>query len=227
LAAIERNDAPGKLAINAAVPVSDAQTSFVIPQAVVGGGYTSTLIVANVGSTVQNARMTFGAATAFFSVLPGTVARISLATLSQLDFSRMNVGAVTVAPNGLFGQPSLIGILDIENNTGLVTIGARPAATDFAFPHVANGNGLFTGLALATGSSTASITIEVYDPSGTFKGSGRISLSPNQQLAQLVSEFVAGVATQSGGYIKVHSDQPIWAWEIYGSGDVMASGPPL
>jgi hypothetical protein len=34
-----------------------------------------------------------------------------------------------------------VGVLDIENESGLVTMGARPAATDFAFPHVAHGNG--------------------------------------------------------------------------------------
>jgi hypothetical protein len=222
LVAIERTDRQGKLAINAAVSAADASPTLVFPQAVTGGGYRTTVFVANLGSTAQ--AVVFSDKT---NNVP-TVGNVTVPANGMVPFtfpplgSGMSVTAVQVSANA-----GVVAVLDIENDTGLVTIGARPAATEFAFPHVANGNGLFTGLALATGTSAASITIEVYDPSGALKGSGAINLSANQQLARLVSEFVAGVATQSGGYIKVHSDQAIWAWEIYGSADVMASGPPL
>src|SRR5262245_78094 len=108
-----------------------------------------------------------------------------------------------------------------------MTIGARPAAREFAFPHVANGNAFFTGLAFATGSTTSTVTIEVFEAAGGTPKSATITLGANQQLARLVSELVPGSATQVGGYIRIHSDQPIWAWEIYGSAQGMASGPPL
>lgn len=134
---------------------------------------------------------------------------------------------MTVTGGGPFGSRPIVGVLDIENESGSVTIGARPAATEFAFPHVANGNGLFTGLALATGASAATITIEVYGPAGGSPKSGTITLGANEQFGRLVSELVAGVETQVGGYIRIRSSQPIWAWEIYGSGTVMASGPPI
>ncbi len=62
---------------------------------------------------------------------------------------------------------------------------------------------------------------------GSAPKTGVVTLTPNQQLSRLVSELVAGVETQVGGYIRIRSDNPIWAWEIYGSGQVMASGPPL
>lgn len=138
----------------------------------------------------------------------------------------MNIGAVSIA--GVpFGAASIVGVLDIENESGLVTIGARPAAVEFAFPHVANGNGLFTGLALATGSNSARITIEVYEAAGGTPKAATINLGANQQLSRLVSELVADTQTQVGGYIRIRSDSPIWAWEIYVSGQVMASGPPL
>ena len=140
----------------------------------------------------------------------------------------VNVGALTVGQAGTILQPpGIVGVLDIENGNGLVTMGARPAAAEFAFPHVANGNGLFTGLAIATGGNAANITIEVYPSAGGTPKSATITLGPNQQLGRLVSELVDGVATQVGGYIRIRSDQPIWAWEIYGSGEIMASGPPL
>src|SRR5262249_37535104 len=115
----------------------------------------------------------------------------------------------------------------IENAKGLLTIGARPAATNIIFPHVAHGNGMFTALALASGSRKASITIEVYDAAGGMPRTAMVTLEANQQQAQLISQLIPSLTVQFGGYIRVRSDQPIWAWEIYGSTDVMASGPPL
>jgi hypothetical protein len=67
----------------------------------------------------------------------------------------------------------------------------------------------------------------VYGSGGGTPRSATIRIEANQQVARLVSELVSGVGTQLGGYIRVRSDQPIWGWEIYGSTQVMASGPPL
>lgn len=219
LAAIERSDRPGKLAINEAVPVAAGQVTLVFPQAVMGGGYTSTLTLANIGGNGQ-VRLTFPGVDSIQSLAANTTARIPMTSQA----GNVTVGALTASATD---GSSLVGVLDIENETGLVTIGARPAATEFAFPHVANGNGLFTGLAFAAGNSTARLTIEIFEPPGGAPKSATITLGANQQLARLLSELVAGTATQMGGYIRIHSDQPIWAWQIYGSAQVMASGPPL
>jgi hypothetical protein len=99
--------------------------------------------------------------------------------------------------------------------------------TEAFFAQVAQGNGLFTGLCLATGNQAANITIEVYEPGGGTPKSGTINLAANSQLARQVSELVPAVTTQVGGYIRIRSDRPIWMWEVYGSANVMASGPPL
>ena len=123
--------------------------------------------------------------------------------------------------------PSLLGVLDIDNGSDPVTVGARPAASEFWFPQVANGDGLFTGLALASGDVPANITVEVYPASGGFPKSATVQLDHDQQSARLLGEIVNGVSTQVGGYIHIRSDQPIWAWEIYGSDRIQASGPPL
>jgi hypothetical protein len=227
LAAVERTDGPGKLAINTAVPVTDGQANLVFPHAVVVNGYTSTVTLANPGVTAETVTVGFGASVATIRLEPNALIRTSIAGLLQSGTRTDGVGAVTVSATTALGQPAVVGILDIENETGLVTMGARPSSTEFTFPHVANGNGLFTGLAFATGANPASVTIEVYEPSGGSPKSATITLGANQQLARLVSELVAGTATQLGGYIRIRSNQPIWAWEIYGSGQVMASGPPL
>src|SRR5207244_4154054 len=148
LAAMERRPPGTTTAIASNIPVSDAQSSLVFPQAVIGGGYTSTLVVVNVGrgTTIE---------TVFF----GTSSR----------------------------------------NIRLCSIGTTPA----------------------------NITIDVYpDDEGTPK-SATVNVSANQQLSGLISELVAAAAGQAGGYIRIHSDQPIWPCEIYGTDRVLTSGPPL
>ena len=228
LAVIERMSSPGKLAINAAVPVAEAQATLVFPHAVMGAGYVSTLAVANVTGSPQTVTITCGSSMATLTLGANASARVSIASLLQVATESIRVCAVTATTSTPFSSlASLVGVLDIENQTGLVTMGARPAATAFAFPHAANGNGLFTGLAFTTGSIAATITIEIYEPSGGTPKAATITLGANQQLGRLISELVTSVTTQMGGYIRIRSDQPIWAWEIYGSGDVMASGPPL
>ena len=133
-----------------------------------------------------------------------------------------------IFPASPSGGASLIGVLDIENSTEGITMDARPAGSDFTFPHVANGNGYYTGLAFATGNAAAKqIRIDVYPQSGATPVSTTISLDANQQVARLLSEFVPASANQLGGYIRIHSDQPISTWEIYGTAAAMASGPPL
>ena len=128
----------------------------------------------------------------------------------------------------LFGvSPSLIGILDIQNSSGGASVAAKAAGTDFTFPYVANANGFFTGLAFATGSEPAKITIDVYSADGGTPKSANITLAANQQFSALLSDLVAASAAQLGGYVRIRSDQPIWGWMIYGTDKVLVSGPPL
>jgi hypothetical protein len=228
LAALERSGSGGKLAINAAVPLTEAQGGLVFPYAVVGGSYTSTLSIANVSRMQQSLTITFGSSSSSLKIDSGASAQISIADLFQLSTNTVRTGAVRVSGGSLFGSTSaLVGILDIESPSDSVTLGARAPATDFIFPYVANGSGLFTGLAFATGNAAAQIAIDVYGPNGGLPASQTIPVDSNQQISRLLSEFVPATATQVGGYVRIRSDQPIWAWEIYGSSRVMASGPPL
>src|SRR5439155_16743289 len=79
LAAVERSSAPGKLSINAAVPASDARSNLVFPHAVVGGGYSSTLVLANVSGTSQIVSVVFGSSSATVSIATNSSTRVSLA----------------------------------------------------------------------------------------------------------------------------------------------------
>jgi hypothetical protein len=216
LAAIESVNSPEGLSINAAEPVSAAQTSLLFPDAVVVGPYSSALTVVNVSGAPQNLSISFGGTTQTSAVGTNGTVRIPLTSAAPV------AGAVRVTAQG-----SILGVVDIDNGLDPVSVGARPGATDFVFPHMANGDGLFTGLAMVAGSASTTVTIEIYSSSGGAPKSSTISLDSNQYLARLVSELVSGVETQLGGYIHIHSDQPIWAWEIYGSNRILASGPPL
>jgi hypothetical protein len=131
--------------------------------------------------------------------------------------------AVRVSTSGAI----LVGTVDIANPLNLVSMGTRPASTEFIFPHIAHGGALFTGLCFVTGAAGATITIDVYTAGGDVRKSGTLTLGANQQLPRLVSELVPSISTQAGGYIRVRSDQPILSWEIYGSTEAFASGPPL
>jgi hypothetical protein len=227
LAAIEQVSSPGRLTINSAVPVSAAHSSLVFPDAVTGNGYASTLTLVNVTGTQQIATFRFGGAFFGETISANSVVQVPLTTASVAS------GAVYVLSTSLSttlsgpSGPALLGVLDIDNGSDPVTIGAPSASTDFWFPQVANGDGLFTGLALASGSAASNITVEVYGSNGGTPKSATITLAANQQTAQLVNQIVPSSANQVGGYIHVHSDQPIWAWEIYGSDRIQASGPPL
>ena len=230
LAAVERISAPGKLSLGPAVPAADAQATLVFPYAVIGGGYNSILSIANLAALAQDVTVTFGSLTGTVHMEGNSATRVSIGELLQIPAGTKAAGLVRLSEQPrpfTGGGPSWVAVLDIENETGLVTTAARTAATSLVFPHVAHGNGLFTGLALASGNNAATITIEVYNAAGNTPKTATVRLDPNQQLAKLISEWVPGVDVQMGGYIKVRSDQPIWALEIYGSGEVMASGPPL
>jgi hypothetical protein len=108
-----------------------------------------------------------------------------------------------------------------------VTFAARPPATGVVFPHVADLDGFFTGIAIAAGSTDASVSIEVFTPAGEPSGAGTVEIGANGQIARLLRELIPEFDGQNGGYIRVRSTAPVWAWQIYGTLEAMASGPPL
>src|SRR5262249_27936380 len=125
LAGTESVDSPEGLSINAAEPVSAAQTSLVFPDAVVGGPYSSALTVVNVSGAAQNVSIAFGGTTLSSAVGANGTVRIPLTSPVPV------AGAVRVTAQG-----AVLGVVDIDNGLDPVTVGARPSATDFLFPHI-------------------------------------------------------------------------------------------
>jgi hypothetical protein len=221
LVALERLSTPSELAMNSAASVTEAQATLVFPQAVVGGGYSSTLNIANISGLSQTLSIRFDTSSTKIQLGPNAAARVTVPAAQH------QTGLIRITTDSALGAPVMVGVLDIENEKGMTTLEARPAAKDFIFPYVVNGNGLYTGVAFAAGDSGANISIEVFGPNGGVPKSGTVTLGPNQQAARFISDLVPSVTAQMGGYIRIHSDQPVWGYEIYGSHEMLAAGPPL
>jgi len=229
LSSIERFGSTGKLALGTPAAFSSAQASLVVPNVVTGAGSTTTLTLVNVASTAIDTTIAFAGASRTFRFEPGTTFRASLADYLQLPLNVRQSGTVRVSTAvSIFGsRDSLLAVVDVEDNAGLMSFGPRPPATDITFGHVAHGGGLLTSLSIASGDVAANVAIDVYPAGGGTPRSATLTLGPNQQISKLLSDLVPTVITQMGGYIRVRSSQPIWTWETFSSSQSMASGPPM
>ena len=223
LSAVERLSATGSLASSGVAPTSQAQSTLVFPDAIVGSGYSSVMTIANVGTTEQTATINFGNLTATLTIGANRAIRGSIADLLHVPQDATTAGAVRVTAS----SASLTGVLDVQKDGDTAITPARSPQSVFTIPNTANGNGFFTGLAFASGNVPANITLEVYSATGKLVGSAGINLGSNGQLTKLLAELVPAAANQVGGYIRIRSDHPIWTWEIFGSGQAIASAPPL
>ena len=215
------------LGIGETVPAL-GQSTLTFPHAVVGGGYSSWVTIANVAGSPRTVQISFVGASKSLQLAGGGSIRVSIASFLGISGNQIQTDAVRIAAGSVFGSSSsLVGVIDIESTGSVVTLAPVEAATDILFPHVAHGNGFYTGIALAAGAAEATVTIEVFPASGGTPKTGTVVVASNGQIARLVSELVPEVTEQSGGYIRLTSDQPVWAWEIYGTDFAMASGPPL
>jgi hypothetical protein len=222
LAVVECVSASGKLAINAAVSVTDEQSTLVFPQVVIGAGYSSTLNLANAFASAQDLTITYGTSMKTVRLEANSSARLAVADLMQPPTTEIQTDALRVTTHGL-----ILGILDMDSPTDSVSIMAQPAATEIYLPHVANGNGRYTGLAIATGDRQTHVTLEVFESTSGNVKRQNVTVEANQQTARLISELVPGTDNQVSGYIHLYSDQPVWASEIYGSDLMIAVAPPL
>jgi len=224
LAATERVEAPGRLALATSQPVSAAQPDLTFAYGLTGFGYATTLTLVNTSSSALDLAINFGSASGPLRLEANSTRSLSLGDFFGLPANAMRIGAIRITSGA--AQPALLGVVDIENSVSWTSLEARPALTNTAFVNVFQGNGWYTGLSIATGGSGTTITFDAYTASGGTPKSATVTIGPNQQLARQLSEFVPSVATQFGGYIRVRSDQPIWIWQIYGTTLTMASGPP-
>lgn len=225
VAALEVLTAGGKLAFGS--PVSVPQRSLVFPHAVVGQGFRSWVTFANTGAAGGQAIVEFGDSTASIFIPGRSSIRFSVAELLGISDTGIRTGAVRIRLTSPFAGASLVGAIDIESESIRVTLAAGPPVNDAWFPHVADADGVFTGIAMAADGDGATVSIDVFTTAGRLSRTATVVLEPDGQRARLLREFVPGSSRRSDGYIRLRSDRPIWAWEIFGTPEAMASGPPL
>jgi hypothetical protein len=222
LASVERFGVAPKFGLGTPAVTGSGQTSFVIPGGVVGGGYITTLSLANLSAGAADVTVSFVGNSKQVHINANSATSLSLADFLQIPVTPVRSDAVRVDST----QP-VIAVVDIENTIAVVSLESRPAVTDAWFPNVAEGNGLSTMLSIATGATAANVTVEVYPSTGGTPQSATITVKGNQQVSKAVRELVSSVTEQQGGYIRLHSDQPIWSWGTYVSSTILASVPPL
>ncbi len=99
------------------------------------------------------------------------------------------------------------------------------------FNHISSLPTVFTGFAFFNpGEETAEVTIEAFDPDGEPVAEKTLILDPGERIARTLTDpdIWPGFADQSGGYIRIQSDQPIAGQQLFGDRSLryMAAVPP-
>ena len=222
IAAVEHFGSERKLAIGTAV--SGPQSTLVFPFAAVGGGFRSWITLVNTSSSPVGVSVAFRGLTESLRLAGRAYTRFRLSELFPMSAGVPESGVVRVT--ALFSG-SLVGSIDIETDTSLVTLAAGQGSTQVVLPYVANGYGFFTGVAVTAGRLGATVTVEVLSASGNVIATGTLNVPAEGHLADFLPKLIPGFTDQIGGYIRLQSDRRLWAWEIYGTEVSMGSGPPL
>lgn len=106
---------------------------------------------------------------------------------------------------------------------------AGRSARESVLGYLANGLGVFTGLAIFNpGDEATDVTIEVVSPDGSSVGTASVSLAAKGRLARQTPELVPASAGRIGGYIRVTATQPVVVQEMFADSwlEYMSTVPP-
>jgi len=119
----------------------------------------------------------------------------------------------------------------VFGDTAFVSAAAMPLQTTqlrrAVFSQVANGMGLFTGLAFYNpADDTASVKVQVFSPEGEMTGEANLDIPSGGRMSQLLSELVPSTQNQIRGYVLVTSSKLLIAQQLFGDGNFLAAVPP-
>jgi hypothetical protein len=186
-----------------------------------GGGYTSTVKVINIDSVQQQIQLSFNGTTAQRTIPPNGRLNETLDHLFNLNSSSLVSGYISLQTTSSTAA-GLLGFVEISASGGSL-LTAEPFASEtelqLTFSQVAQGAGFFTGMAFlnADPSVSASVTVEVDSATGAVVASKVITLNPGQRFVGLLTDLFPALQTELGGSIRITSNQPIFALEIFGS----------
>ncbi len=148
------------------------------------------------------------------------------AELFGFSASNLEVGSFRVESDG----PGLVGDVVFGEPEKLVLAAAMPLQDELfrrvVFSQVANGMGLFTGLAFyVPGTESATVSIQVYSAEGVKTGETQFVMLAGSRQSRLLTEFLPSTAGQIRGFVIVDSTQPLVAQELFAGADSMSAVP--
>ena len=154
-----------------------------------------------------------------------------LGTLFGLDDEVVTTGSLMVESDGY----GIIGDIIFADGDTLEYAMSLPLQDklfkEAVFNHIANLPSIFTGFAFYNpGDVTATVLIEAIGTDGTVVATKTLILDPGERIARTLTDpdMWSEFPIQSGGYIKIQSDQPIAGQQLFGDRSLrnMAAIPP-
>jgi hypothetical protein len=219
-----------------AQPVNMYAATLYAPQIAVGGSYFTSLKIVN-GLSVEKAvsltaKLESGQELHAQRIVlpPKGVIEDDLASMLAVTPSASPVsGSLTLEMEtpGVFGDV-VFGDASTRRFAAAVPLERNPG-TDGIFNQVASGAGYFTGVALQNSLQLPlTATLEVFDQDGVSQGLSNIELPGMQRLSDLISELLPQTSGLVNGYVRIKSDKPVIAQQLFGTDNLEAlSAVPL
>ncbi len=226
----------------------NSRSSYFIPHFATGGPYATELTLVNVDTGIpaeitvtlmddSGAALPIAGNPATITIAPKNQRTSSLADLFPALGPDLRTGSIQVAvrlrQQGPFGAgPSLIGAAQFQSADGSASTAiplVLSAFNDFAYSHIAQNLGYFTGVVLLNTNSRAShFNLDVYSAEGSLVGNYSAMLQPGERIAKLVYELVPASAGQMGGYVRITSDERLTSFAFFGTTDIrtLSAIPP-
>jgi leucine-rich repeat protein SHOC2 len=151
---------------------------------------------------------------------PGTLAELDLASLFNLLEDTLTVGSLDTTSNA----GNVIGDIVVYGPNAAyassLPLEAR-LARDAVFAHAASDATIFTGLAIYNpGPEEATVEIQVTSAVGVDRGHVTIHIPACGRISKLLHELVPEAASLGVGHVRMHSNEPVLAQELFGAYDL-------
>ncbi len=203
-----------------------------------GAGIVTNLQLVNTYPALRNVKLTLIAddgslLAAAWVAMPGEkIYNANLGTLFGLDPEGGIITGSLIVES--FGK-GVIGDIIFADGDTLEYAMSLPLQTELfreaVFNHISNLETVFTGFAFFNpGDETANVLIEAIGTDGSKVAEKTLILGPGERIARTLTDpdMWPEFPTQSGGYIKIQSDQPIAGQQLFGDRSLryMAAVPP-
>ena len=200
----------------------------VLPRFLAGEGWETVLDIVNGSDAVCSLQVELEAQEgAGFPAYDATLQPWSSLRIQATDI--VGAGLLTAGSARIIAPcPAAVSAVIVRNTgVGLATPvqSYQSEVREYVFAQVANGllgsSALFTGMALANvAAEAAQVEVAVFSAEGTLRGQAGLMLEPGESMARLLSELIPDLPAQFGGHVRISSNRPVVAVEIFGDYDL-------